>query len=401
MSSIIIFSGAFCHGEEVARRLTQALGLDLIVDQTIISEASERFQTSGKSFHWALSGETSVFNRFTHEKERSIFTLKLVLADMLRRDNFLFTGFAGHLIPKEITHVLRIGLIAETKYRIQVANDEKGLREKAAVKVIRKEDEKAISWVNYLLEKDPWDAALYDIIFPMDKKTVEEAVELILENVQKDVLKTTPASKKAVEDFALSAEIEAALGKEGHNVSALAKEGHVTLTINKHVLLLLRLEEELKKTVMTVSGVKDVETKVGPGYYKSNIYRKFDVKKPSKFVLVDDEREFAETLSDRLLMRDMAATVAYNGEQALSLVEKEEPEVIVLDLKMPGIDGIEVLRRIKKEHPRVEIIVLTGQSSKEDEDTCLKLGAFAYLEKPVDVEVLAQIMRKAYQKVRE
>jgi CheY-like chemotaxis protein len=68
---------------------------------------------------------------------------------------------------------------------------------------------------------------------------------------------------------------------------------------------------------------------------------------------------------------------------------------------MPGIDGIEVLRRIKKEHPNVEIIVLTGRGSKEDEELCLKLGAFAYLEKPVDVEVLAQTMREAYQKVRE
>ncbi len=230
MSSIIIFSGAFCHGEELARRLTQALGLDLIVDQTVISEANKRFQTSEKTFHWALSGETSVFNRFTHEKERSIVSLKLVLADMLRKDNLLFTGFAGHLIPKEITHVLRVGLIAETKYRIQVANDEKGLGERDAVKVIRKEDEKAISWVNYLLHKDPWDTALYDIIFPMDKKTVEDAVELILENVQKDVLKITPASKKAVEDFALTAEIEAALGREGTNVSVLAKEGHTVIT---------------------------------------------------------------------------------------------------------------------------------------------------------------------------
>jgi CheY-like chemotaxis protein len=401
MSSIIIFSGAFCHGEEVARRLTQALGLGLIVDQTIISEASKRFQTSEKTFLWALSGETPVFNRFTHERERSIVSLKLVLADMLTKDNLLFTGFAGHLIPKEITHVLRVGLIAETTYRIQVASDEKDLGEKDAVKVIRKEDEKAISWVNYLLHKDPWDTALYDMIFPMDKKTVEDAVRLIMENVQKDVLKITSASKKAVEDFALTAEIEAALGKEGHDVSVLAKEGHVTLTIDKHVFLLSRLEEELKNIAMAVSGVKDVETKVGPGYYKSDIYRKFDVKKPSKFVLVDDEREFVETLSDRLLMRDMAATVVYNGEQALSLVDEEEPEVIVLDLKMPGIDGFEVLRRIKKEHPKVEIIVLTGQSSKEDEEACLKLGAFAYLEKPVDVEVLAQIMRKAYQKVRE
>ncbi len=401
MSSISIFSGTFCHGDEVVGGVAGSLGCELVGDQDITSEASRRFQISEEKFQNALSGEASRFKRFTREKERCIAYLKLVLADMLRNDNRLFFGYATHLIPREITHLLKVGLIADSKYRTQVASEEKGLQEKDAVKVIRKEDEKAVSWTNYLLQKDPWDADLYDIIIPVDKRSVEDAVKLILENVQKDVLKITPASKNAVEDFSLAAKVESVLSKEGHNVSVSAKEGYVILTINKHVLLLSRLEEELKKIAVAISGVKDVETRVGPDYYKSNIYRKFDVKKPSKILLVDDEREFAETLSERLLMRDMPATIVYDGEQALSLVEQEEPEVMVLDLKMPGIDGIEVLRRIKKEHPHVEIIVLTGQGSKEDEELCLKLGAFAYLEKPVDVEVLAQTMREAYQKVRE
>ena len=175
----------------------------------------------------------------------------------------------------------------------------------------------------------------------------------------------------------------------------------MTLTINKHVLRLSRLEEELKKITMTVPGLKDVETKVGPGFYKSDIYGKFDIETPSKVVLVDDEREFVQTLSDRLLMRDMGTAVVYDGEQALSLVEEDEPEVMVLDLKMPGIDGIEVLRRVRREHPNMEVIILTGQGSEEDEEICLKLGAFAYLEKPIDMEVLAQTMCEAYQRVRE
>jgi two-component system response regulator CpxR len=401
MSSIAIFSGTFCHGEEVVRGVVGSLGCELVLDQHVTSEASRRFQISEEKFKYALSGETSLFKRFSREKERCIAFLKLVLADMLNNNNCLFFGCATHLIPREITHVLKVGLIAERKYRTKVARDDKGLQEKDAAKIIRKEDEKVVSWVNYLLQKNPWDLDLYDIIIPMDKKRVDDAVKLILENAEKDVLKITTASKGAVEDFTLAAEVENILSKEGHHVSASAKEGHVTLTIRKHVLLLSRLEEELKKITMALPGVKDVETKVGPDYYKSNIYRQFDVKKPSKFMLVDDEPEFVETLSDRLLMRDMPATIVYDGEQALSLVEQEEPEVMVLDLKMPGIDGIEVLRRIKKEHPHVEIIVLTGQGSKEDEELCLKLGAFAYLEKPVDVEVLAQTMREAYQKVRE
>ena len=401
MSSIAIFSGTFCHGEEVVRGVTASLGCELVLDQHVTSEASRRFQISEEKFEYALSGETSLFKRFSREKERCIALLKLVLADMLNQDKHLFFGYATHLIPREITHVLKVGLIAERTYRTKVARDEKGLQEKDAAKIMRKEDEKAVSWVNYLLQKNSWDVDLYDIIVPMDKKSVESAVQLILENAQKDVVKITTESKRAVKDFTLAAEVESVLSKEGHHVSVSAKEGHVTLTIKKHVLLLSRLEEELKKITIALPGVKDVETRVGPGYYKSNIYRQFDVKKPSKFMLVDDEPEFVETLSDRLLMRDMPATIVYDGEQALSLVDQEEPEVMVLDLKMPGIDGIEVLRRIKKEHPHVEIIVLTGQGSKEDEELCLKLGAFAYLEKPVDVEVLAKTMRKAYQKVSE
>ncbi len=401
MSSIAIFSGTFCHGEEVVRGVTASLGCELVLDQHLTSEASRRFQISEEKFEYALSGETSLFKRFSREKERCIALLKLVLADRLNQDKHLFCGYATHLIPREITHVLKVGLIAERTYRTKVARDEKGLQEKDAAKIMRKEDEKAVSWVNYLLQKNPWDVDLYDIIVPMDKKSVESAVQLILENAEKDVVKIRTESKRAVQDFTLAAEVESVLSKEGHHVSVSAKEGNVTLTIKKHVLLLSRLEEELKKITIALPGVKDVETRVGPGYYKSNIYRQFDVKKPSKFMLVDDEPEFVETLSDRLLMRDMPATIVYDGEQALSLVDQEEPEVMVLDLKMPGIDGMEVLRHIKKEHPHVEIIVLTGQGSKEDEELCLKLGAFAYLEKPVDVEVLAQTMREAYQKVRE
>ncbi|MGD9034452.1 MAG: cytidylate kinase family protein, partial [Desulfobacteraceae bacterium] len=178
MSSIAIFSGIFCHGEEVGRGVVESLGCELILDQHVTSEASQRFQISEEKFQNALSGETSLFRRFSREKERCIAFLKLVLADMLVHDNRLFLGYATHLIPREITHVLKVGLIAERKYRTKVAQDEKGLQEKDAAKITRKEDEKAVSWVNYLLQKGPWDTDLYDIIIPMDKKSVEDAVKL-------------------------------------------------------------------------------------------------------------------------------------------------------------------------------------------------------------------------------
>jgi YesN/AraC family two-component response regulator len=81
-------------------------------------------------------------------------------------------------------------------------------------------------------------------------------------------------------------------------------------------------------------------------------------------------------------------------------VAEEEPEVMVLDLKMPGIDGLEVLKRVKAEHPNVEVIVLTGHGSKEVEKTCLEMGACAYLEKPVDMDALTKAMKEAYGKIK-
>ena len=97
----------------------------------------------------------------------------------------------------------------------------------------------------------------------------------------------------------------------------------------------------------------------------------------------------------------MDAAVAYDGEDALSFVRGQAPEVMVLDLKMPGIDGLEVLRQVKREHVSVEVIILTGHGSELERQRAEELGAFAYLQKPVDIELLAKTMRQAYRKVAE
>jgi two-component system response regulator CpxR len=402
MSVIALFSGSYCQGEEVARKVSELLGYQLINDQALIADTSKRFQIEENKLLRAMAGKTSIFNKFTHEKERSLACLKLALAELLKQDQLLILGYAAHLVPRDISHVLKVGIIADMKFRTLQAREKDGLAEKDALKKIHKDDEQTILWVEYWFNlKDPWAVELYDIIIPMDKSSEAAAADLICANIQKDVLKVSAASRKAVADFGLAAQVEQTLVKEGHQVAVECKDANITLTINQHVLKLAALEEELKKLARVVPGVQTVTTKVGPGYYKTDIYRKFDFEVPSKVLLVDDEREFAQMLSDRLQMRDLGAAVVYDGEQALSLVDQEEPEVMVLDLKMPGIDGIEVLRRVKSEHPDVEVIVLTGHGSREIEKLCMELGACAYLEKPVDIETLTNTMKEAYRKLRE
>jgi ActR/RegA family two-component response regulator len=343
-----------------------------------------------------------VFNSFTHEKESSIAHLRLALAEVFCGQDFILHGFGTLLIPKEISHALTVCLIADMKFRTGAAAKAQGLPEKEAIKVIRRGDEGCAAWGESILrQNDPWDADLYDMVIPMHKTSVEEAANLIRKNVEKSVLDPTETSKRAREDFMLASRAEAALAKEGHNVEVNAREGALTLTINKHVLMLGRLEEELRSIAEKLEGVTSVETKVGKDFHRSDIYRKHDFEAPSRVLLVDDEREFVQTLSERLMMRDMGSAVAYDGETALNLIKEDEPEVMLLDLKMPGIDGLDVLRQVKETRPEIEVIILTGHGSEADREMCMKLGAFAYLQKPLDIDFLSETIKKANEKIRE
>jgi len=402
MAVIALFSGTHCHGEELAGQVALKLNYRMITDRDLIAETGKRFQLDESKLNRALFDKPSIFNKFTHEKERALACLKHVLANLVGQDQQVFFGYSCHLIPRDIAHVLRVGVIADMKYRVAHLMDQQGVSEKEALKKLHRDDETLALWVDTCVSrKDPWSTELYDILIPMDKSTVAEATKLIVENAGKEVLKVSDGSMRSVEDFRLATRVELLLAKEGHQVGVSARDAVVSLTINKHVLKLAALETELKRIAGTVPGVKDVETKVGPGYYQTDIYRKFDFEVPSKVLLVDDEREFVHMLSDRLEMRDLGAAVVYDGEQALAAVSEEEPEVMVLDLKMPGIDGIEVLRRVKSEHPNVEVIVLTGHGSEEIRKRCMELGACAYLEKPVDIETLTKTMKEAYRQAQE
>ena len=400
MSVVTIFSGVFCLKDPVVEELIAKTGYKKLSDDDVVERAAALSKMDEPKIRAAFDSKTSVFNKFTHEKERSIARLRLALAEMLTEDDWLLDGFSGQLIPKDITHVLRVCLIADLQFRIEQAEKENQLKKKAAQQQIRKEDEERMKWVDTLFKtRDPWDPSLYDIVIPCDKTGLEETVQLIVDNLRNEVIRPTDISRRAAADFALAARVGVELAQEGHNVNVTARDGAATITIDKNVLMLSRLEEELKSITLRVDGVNDFEMRIGKGFHRTDIYRKYDFDVP-KLLLVDDEREFVQTLSERLLMRDMGSAVAYDGESALDMIHADEPEVMILDLKMPGIDGIEVLRKVKKTRPDIEVIILTGHGSEEDHKTCMELGAFAYLQKPIDIDVLTQTLKRANEKVQ-
>ncbi|RPJ06239.1 MAG: response regulator [Deltaproteobacteria bacterium] len=117
-------------------------------------------------------------------------------------------------------------------------------------------------------------------------------------------------------------------------------------------------------------------------------------KTPSYIMLVDDE-DFVEMLSLRLKETGENVVAAYNGQECLDTLEKSEIDVIILDVKMPGMDGIETLQEIKKRHPLVEVIMLTGHGTIDSAVKGMKLGAYDYLFKPADFDDLTIKLNKA------
>ncbi len=114
-----------------------------------------------------------------------------------------------------------------------------------------------------------------------------------------------------------------------------------------------------------------------------------------KLLLVDDEKEFVTTLAERLELRGMAVRTAGDGETALPMVSDDPPDLVVLDLMMPGIGGLETLKRIKSEHPDMPVILLTGRGSTKEGIEGMRQGAFDYMMKPIDINQLLSKIEEA------
>jgi DNA-binding NtrC family response regulator len=115
-------------------------------------------------------------------------------------------------------------------------------------------------------------------------------------------------------------------------------------------------------------------------------------------LIVDDEQEFREMTIKRLNKKDLQCYGAESGEEALEQIQMREIDVVLLDVKMPGMDGIMTLREIKRLKPMIEVVMLTGHASVESGIDGMKLGAFDYLMKPIELEPLVEKLKEAYKK---
>ena len=117
-----------------------------------------------------------------------------------------------------------------------------------------------------------------------------------------------------------------------------------------------------------------------------------------RVLIVDDESDFLDTLMKRMRKREVDVTGAGSGREALDVLSRDQVDVVLLDVKMPGMDGIQVLREIKRLHPLVEVVMLTGHANIEVAIEGMESGAFDYLIKPMDIDDLLYKLQDAYRR---
>jgi len=115
-------------------------------------------------------------------------------------------------------------------------------------------------------------------------------------------------------------------------------------------------------------------------------------------LFVDDEEQFLESMRKRLEARDFKVLAVNRGEKAIEAARNNPVDIALVDLKMPGIDGEETLRALKKEHQWMEIVILTGHGSIDSAVECTRDGAHSYLQKPCDLDQLLEVLMEAYKK---
>ncbi len=121
---------------------------------------------------------------------------------------------------------------------------------------------------------------------------------------------------------------------------------------------------------------------------------------PVRVLIVDDEGQFVEAVVERLRLRGFEADGVTDGKDAIASLTEKPRDVVLLDVKMPGVGGLEVIKEIKEKWPKLQVVLLTGHGSTRDAEAGMQLGAFKYVMKPVSIEDLTTVLREATEQKR-
>lgn len=257
MPVIIISRGSLSSGREIAEKAAQRLGYACI-SREILIEASQEFDIPEIKLTQVFEDVPSFLDRITHGKEKYTAYMRSALLKYLKADNVVYHGFAGHFLVTDISHVLKVRVIAELEDRVRIVMGREGISRREALRFIKRVDDQRRRWSRKLYGMDIKDPALYDLVFHIGKITVEDAVSIICEIVSLRQFQTTAQSQKAMADLALAAEVMTILVGVKPKVEVSAENGIVSLSPEGLVTQDSDLVKKIGHIVRTLPEVRGV-----------------------------------------------------------------------------------------------------------------------------------------------
>lgn len=262
MPIVAISRGSYRRGKQVAEKLAQRLGYTCI-DRDLLIDALDFFHLPEIKMVRNITDATHVLDRFPHGKERYIAQIRSAVLQHCQRDNMVYHGLAGHFFVKDVSHVLKVRIIADLQDRVGEEMEREGISAAEARYILRKDDEERRKWALYLYGIDIWDMEQYDMVLNISAMTVNDAVDILSSTVQLPCFQTTLDSKKHIDDLALSAKVQAEL-IDFPTATVTAAAGRVFVSLKVPVAQQETIDANIKEIVERVEGVTSVEVYLHP-----------------------------------------------------------------------------------------------------------------------------------------
>jgi len=258
MSIVTISRGSYSRGKEVAEKLAERLGYECI-SRDVLIEASDEFNIPEIKLVRAIHDSPSVLDRFTHGKEKYVAYIRAAVLKRVQRDNVVYHGLAGHFFLQHVPHVMKVRIIADFEDRVKEEMKRENISAEKARYIMKKDDEERRKWGLYLYGADTADSRLYDMVLYIKTLTVEDAVEILYQAVNRPSFRSTPVSQKMLGDLTLAAQVQAALVTGFPTARVTSKQGKVFVS-NVEVSLLMEREAIAEVTMLArkVPGVEEV-----------------------------------------------------------------------------------------------------------------------------------------------
>lgn len=252
MSIVTISRGSHSRGKEIAEKVANKLGYKCIAREVLI-DASANYNVPEVKLLQAIADPPSFFDRFTRVKEKYITYIQSELLKHLKQDNIVYHGFAGHFFVKDISHVLKVRIIADIKDRVKIVMERDKISEKETYQFLKKIDSQRKEWSKSLYGIDVADPVLYDIVVNIKNITVDRAVDVICKAVKLKQFQTTPESQKAIEDISLASLVKAALTDVKNETEVYADGGDIR--VETTAPLPKKKKDDIKKSIEKIPGV--------------------------------------------------------------------------------------------------------------------------------------------------